>query len=158
TVAIRRHRHDLLGEDPLLERGCCFFLTAERELVLILAAHLELLCDVLGGDAHRRVDAFGLLHRFPRFTELFALYPHHAHGFDTTCDGNIDRSHRDYAGCSGDRLQAARAEAVDGLRARFHRQTAKKLNDARDVEALLALGHRASEHEVFDDRLVDLRI
>ncbi len=50
----------------------------------------------------------------------------------------------------GDGLQTARAEAVDGHRSRLFGEPRQEARDARDVQALLALGHRATEDQVLD--------
>ena len=56
----------------------------------------------------------------------------------------------DALGRHGNRLQAGRAEAVDGHRRDFDRQSGAQGGDAGDVHALLGLGHGAAEDDVFD--------
>ena len=60
-----------------------------------------------------------------------------------------DAAH-DALGGVRDRLQARRAEAIDRHRRRGHRHAGAQAGDARDVQALLGLRHRAAEDHVVD--------
>jgi hypothetical protein len=79
-----------------------------------------------------------------------AGHRHHAHRLDTTGENEIVRADGDGAGGERQRLQTARAEAVDGHGRRLLRQATEERRDARDVQTLLAFRHRAAEDDVLD--------
>ena len=82
------------------------------------------------------------------------ILPHYPELLSTAGEHEIVRADGDGASGERQRLQAARAEAVDGHGCRLLRQATEERRDARDVQPLLTLGHRAAEYDVLD--LADL--
>jgi hypothetical protein len=130
----------------------------ERERVLVGARHAPLLGDLLRGDAHAVGDGDVLVgedagaHR-----HLVAHHWNHAHGLDAASQHQVGLAEADPVRGQRHGLQARGAEAVDGLRRGRFRKARQQRADARDVHALLALGHRAADHDVVDAARVDPR-
>ena len=66
-------------------------------------------------------------------------------------------SEGDRTGCQRDGLQATGTEAVDGHGAGLNRQTRQQTGQAGHIEALLTLGHRAAEDDIFHHLGLHLR-
>jgi len=64
---------------------------------------------------------------------------------------------QDALGRHSNRLQAGRAEAVDGHRRHLDRQTRSQRRDASHVHPLLGLGHGAAQDDVFNFLGIKLR-
>ena len=79
-----------------------------------------------------------------------AAHGDHAHGFHTTGDRAVDGTYHDALTGSGDGLQAGGAEPIDGDGGGLVRKARVEADHSGDVEALLGLRHRASNHEVID--------
>jgi len=107
-------RDDLIAKLVGFESGLGLHLRVIGEGVLILAADLELVGDVLGGDPHRGVRRRHALHQLRRSAQVKARHRHFAHGFDAASQHDVVLTKGDRAGGDGDGLQAARAEPVDG--------------------------------------------
>ena len=72
------------------------------------------------------------------------------HGFRAAGDGHFSLPRHDALRGDRNRLQSRRAEAIDGHRRRFHRQSRAQRRDTRDVHSLFSLGHGAAQNHVLD--------
>ncbi len=157
---VRQHlvRADLAGEFTGGDRGDGLLVRGQRERVLVGARDLPFLRDLLGGDAHAIGDGDVVVaeHR-RRQRDLVAHHRHHRHRFGAAGEHQVGIAQADLVGGQGDRLQAGGAEPVDRLCSHRVRQAGQQHADARDVHALLALGHRAADDRVVDARQVDAR-
>ena len=97
--------------DRLLVRG-------QRERVLVLARDLPFLGDLLGGDAHAVGDGDVLVaaNTLRAQRDLVAHHRHHRHRLGAAGEHQVGLAEADAVGRQRHRLQAGRAEAVDGLR------------------------------------------
>ena len=148
----RRQRHDLVVEAAgLLGRGGAQ-LALQRVLVLRLAADLVALRHDLGGVDHRHVD-LGLVLVEPLVVQavrVLVLVLHEADRLDPARDHHRHAVDDHPLRRERDRLQAGRAEAVDGRAARRHRQPGPDRRLARDVVAGRAFRQRAADEHVLD--------
>ena len=80
----------------------------------------------------------------------------HAHALGASANHQVGVAHADAVGGQGHRLHARRAETVDRHRCRADRQARHQRGDARDVHALLGLGHGAADDDIINTRLIDL--
>ena len=122
----------------------------DGELLLLLARDLVFLRDVLGGLAHRHVGALHLVRERRVRHRVEAHHRHPRHRFDAGADERLPGIHRDRARRQVDRLHRRPAEAVDRRAGHRLRQPRDHGDQARDIEALLALRERAAEHQVLD--------
>ena len=72
-------------------------------------------------------------------------------------DKNPAQTQHDILRCHVDRLQAGRAEAIDGNAASCLWQAREGANESRQVHALLSLGECAAKNNIFDQRTIKLR-
>ena len=149
-----------------------FLLRGERELVGLLARDAEVLRHVVAGLGHRVVAE--LLHHFrvgearadggvehlhfaaERRVGLAHDVRRAAHALDAAGDVEVAFAAGDGARRVDHRLQAARAQAVDGDARRGRRQAGEQRGEARDVAAVLARLRDAAHDHVADLRGVDL--
>ena len=88
---------------------------------------------------------------------LVAAHRYHAHRLGATGHDRVREAAHDALTGVGNRLEAGRAEAVHRDRGCGDRHAGAKACDARDVQPLLGLGHRAAEDDVFDVGRLDAR-
>ena len=141
-------RDDLLGELPGIESADRFHMAVIGEFVLRLTGYIELLGHVLGGQPHSHVD-LGLLggqHRVRADVE--ARHRDGAHRLDAPGDDDVGAIGDNPLGADDDRLQAARAEAVDRLGRDLDRHSGPDGDWPGQVEPLRPLGHGAAHDDV----------
>ena len=127
-------------------------MTSQRELILLVAGDLVLARVVLGDEAGAQVDVRILVDQRRIRPDLVAAHRHQAHRLGAAGDDDVREAAHDVLGGRGNRLQARRAEAVHGDGRRVDRNAGAQARDARDVQPLLGLRHRASEDHVVDVR------
>src|SRR6202022_4912386 len=81
---------------------------------------------------------------------LVAAHWDEGHGFGAARDDDFGGAAANAFGGERDGLQAGGAEAIDGHRGGFNRETCAGCSNARDVNALLAFGHGAAKNDVVD--------
>ena len=154
VVAVRRlghlylERHDLVLEAPGVNRGERALVAAQGERVLLVARDPGLAGVVLGDEPGREIDVRIVLHQGRVRSDLVPAHRDEAHRLGPAGDDGVGPAHHDPLRPVGDRLQAGRAEPVDGDRGRLDRDAGAEAGDAGDVHALLALGHGAAENDV----------
>ena len=137
---------------PGVDRGhapCWCDSSAKR--VGLLAADPVLPRHVLGGDAHGQVDVGVALERASGWATIL-LPPIGTRLIDSVPPATTTSASpaSDRLGGEGDRLQARRAEAVDGHGRGRRRDAREERRQARHVHPLLGLGHGAAEDHVVD--------
>ena len=152
-----RHGNDLVVELAGFDGGNGFLVALHRKLVGHLASDVVTLGQPLGGEAHREIG-IGIVRDQPGIGRDFvAAHGNHGHGLDAAGDDGLRAARHDALGSHGNRLQPGRAEAIDGHRRNFDRQSGAQGSDARHVHALLGFGHGAAENHVFDLFGIELR-
>ncbi len=112
---------------------------------------------VFGGEAHADVGLGTVLDQ-PRIgPEVEPAHRHRAHAFGAAGDHHLAHAGEDLLGAERDRLQARRAEPVDGLRGHGLGQTRAQGDQAAHVEALRAFRHGAAHDHVVDVGRVEAR-
>ena len=150
-------RSDFIGEFAVRDAGQRLGMACGGECVLFFARHFPLLGDFLGGDAHAVGDADVFVLENTRIEDrVITHHRHHAHAFGTAADHQVGFAEADAIRRHRNRLQPGGTEAVDRHRRHDVRQTGQQHGDARDVHALLGLGHRAADHGVVDARFIHL--
>ena len=149
-------RADLGAEFAGRLRGERLLVRRQRERVLVLARDLPLRRDLLGREAHAVRDADVLVAREHRLVDREPPeHRDHAHALGARRDHDVRLAGADPVGRDRHRVQAGRAEAVDRHAGHAVRQAGQQHADARDVHALLVLGHRAADDHVLDALGVD---
>ena len=153
---LHRHRHDFIVEQPggLGLRGT--LLALQRIQILCFAADIVTTRDDFGGLAHREVDARHLLleQRVDQVVGVDALHGQ-ADGLDATGDDDVAATRGDLVGGNGDRLQARRAEPVEGHAGGADAQARQHRDVATDVVALGAFVGAGADDAVLDAGRVD---
>ena len=156
AVPVRRdcdvvlQRRDFFGEASGIDRGNRTLMAAQREGVLFLARDAALARVVLRDEAGREIDVRIAVDERRIGRHLVAAHRHHAHRLGAAGDRRAAEAAHDALGGIRDRLQAGRAKAIDGHRRCAHGHARAQARDARHVQPLLGLGHRASEDDVLD--------
>ena len=151
------HGHDLRRQPP---GGLCrrrLAMAAHGELLLVAPRDLVRAGQVLGGLAHGDVG-LGVSRREAGVGHRVEAHDRHAgHRFDPGADEGFAGAHGDRAGRHVHRLHRRAAEPVDGRGRGALRQPGQEADQARDVQALLALGEGAADDHVLDRLRVDPR-
>ncbi len=127
------------------------------EFVGLFAGDAEFSGDVFGAEAHVDIGV-GIMVDQPRIGgNLVAAHGDERHGLGAAGDDDFGGAAANALGSKRDGLQAGGAEAVDGHRGGFDRETGAERGDAGDVHALFAFGHGAAEDDVVDLLGVDRR-
>ena len=129
----------------------------EGESVGVFAGNAVMLCDALGGEAHREVGAGMILNQPGIDGDLVASHGDHGHGLCATGNDDIGSSAADALSGEGDGLQAGGAEAVDGHSCALVGQTSAQSDDAGEVHALFGFGHGTADDDVVDFVGIELR-
>ncbi len=116
----------------------------------MLARDAEFARDVFRTEAHVDVGVRVVIDEPGIRRNLVSAHGDHGHGFRAAGDNDFGGAGTDALCGEGNGLQAGRAEAVDGHRARFDGEAGAKSGDARNVHALFAFGHGAAENYVID--------
>ena len=152
---LRRHRHDLLGEQPVLLGGGHALLGLQRVLVLGLAADAVALGDDVGGLDHRHVD--GRVHlaqlgvHVRRATEAGVG---HGDRLDAAGDDDVGAVLLDVVGGEGDGVEARRAVALDRGPGRRDGQAGEQARQPGQVAGAVGA---VAEVDVLDGVGLDLR-
>ena len=144
------HRDDFVVEVP---GGLGFqrlLVAVQRELVRLLPGDAELLPQALRGDSHPHVKLRQIIDDPGIRRELVPGHRDHAHRLGPAGDNDLRAASADAIGRERDRLQARRAEAVDGDRGHCIRQPGPEHDGPGHVHAGFALGKRAPEDQVVD--------
>src|SRR2546427_372692 len=157
--------NDLFGEPPRLLRDNRALVAAKRECVLVLARHLVLLRNALGGLAHLqrsvplghlRVDeppaegcvVCGLRASRKRSIRL-GHHPWRAgHALDAAGDHDLGGAGLDFTGGGDGCLHARPAQSVHGLPRHLDRKACEQERHARDIAVVFARAVRAAENHV----------
>ena len=105
---------------------------------------------VLRDEARREIDIGVAVDERRIRRHLIAAHRHHAHRLGPAGDRRAAEAAHDAFGGIRDRLQPRGAEAIDGHRRCADGHARAQARDARDVQTLLGLRHRASEDDVLD--------
>ena len=81
---------------------------------------------------------------------LVSAHGDHRHRFGPARDHHLGAAAHDALRRHGNRLQAGRAEAIDGHRGHFNWQTRAQRRNAGHIHPLLALRHGAAQNNVFN--------
>ena len=148
------HRRQHLG----FERGLVFVagLAQARRQIDQTGRDDQVGCvdHALGGEAHPDV----LFRQFGMQARVESAHRHGAHHLHAAGDDDVVHSAQDGLRAERDALQAAGAEAVDGHRAHVDGESRLEHAQARDVEALASLGHRAAPDDVVDVLGIELHL
>ena len=144
-------RDDLFVESAGIDRGEGALMAAQREGILCLARDAGFARVVLGDEACRQVHVRVSLDERGIGRHLEAAHRHQAHRLGAAGEDGVCLASGDALGGLRDRLQAGRAESIDGDRRRRHRNPCPQAGDPRHVQSLLGFRHRAA-----DDHVVDL--
>ncbi|CAJ5233299.1 Uncharacterised protein [Burkholderia pseudomallei] len=169
-----RHRRDLLRERAVGLRARRLLLAAQRERVLIGAAHAVIGRDIFGRLRHR-IDAVPLFHQRideapadgriedlglarERARRLAGHERRAAHALDAAGDHQARLARLDRARGEADRVHPGAAEAVDRRAGHGVRQAGEQQRHARDVAVVLAGLIRAAVDHVVDGGPVDVAV
>ena len=149
-------RHDLVAELPLAPRLGGLRLALHAVAVLTLPTDVVPLCDRFRRDDHRPVE-LRLMTRQPVVFGVIAvpLVLHERDGFHAAGDEDVSFSRENPLRGESDRLQARRAEAIDGHPGHAWRTTGADSDLARDVAAGCALRVGAPHDHVVELARVD---
>ena len=146
----RRDRHDLLGEPAAVDGGNRPLMALERKGVLLLPRDPGFSRVVLGDQTGAQIDVgIGIDQRGVR-RDLVAAHRDHAHRLGSAGDDRRRRSAHDALRRKRDRLQPGRTESVDRHRRGADGHACPQARNARDVQPLLGLRHRAPENDILD--------
>ena len=161
-VAVARHddavrqRCDLIGEAPAIDRRKRALMAAQRKGILFLSRDLVLARMVLGDEPGAQVDVRIAFDERGVRRDLVASHRHHAHRLGAAGDHCVREAAHDALAGIGNRLQAGRTKAIDRHSRCADGNAGAKARDARDVQPLLGLRHRAAEDDVFDVGRLDV--
>ncbi len=127
-----------------------FFVGVGGELIGLLAGDSEFARDIFRAEAHVDVGVRIVIDEPGIRGNFVAAHGNQGHRFGAAGDDDFRGAAANAFGSERDRLQAGRAETVDGHRGGFDGKSGAKSGDARDVHALLAFGHGAAEDHVVD--------
>ena len=127
----------------------------EGEAVLRLARDARFPCVVLSHETGREIDVGIGVHERRVRRQLVAAHRHQAHRLGAAGDDDLGGADHDALGGLGNRLQAGRTEAVDRHRRGGVRHAGAQAGDARDVQPLLGLRHRAPEDDIVHLRRIE---
>ena len=129
-------------------------LRALREAVHVLARDVPALGDVLGRQAHRDVDVRDRRvvaeQRGVELVVRLRVAVHLGDRLDAAGDERVALAGADRVERHADRLEARRAEAVDGRAGHRRGQPGQERHAAAEVHALLRLGEAAADDHVDD--------
>jgi len=130
-------------------------MAAQRERVLLGARDAGFACVIFRDQTGRKIDVGIAFDQRRVRRDLVAAHRHEAHRLGAAGDDRRGRAAHDPLGGVGDRLQARRAEAIDGDGRRGDRNARAQARDPRHVHALFRLGHRAPHDHIVDLARID---
>jgi len=143
-------RDDLVLESFLLDSGSGLDVALEREVVLLLSAHLVRPNKVFSAVPHRDVDSRIVFREVGVGRVGISAHRNQTHTFCPARDDHVGKAGHDPFGSYGDGLQSRGAKAVDRLSRNGVRQPCPQGRHPRHIHTLFRLREGAADDDILD--------